>query len=289
MKKNFFCAEFVLFVFLLSGQSVFSDYSGAVTAGTAGSGRAAVEASESPFLNPAAIPYLSGYYFTSGFGNSSQDGLNSKDINLSLTDNLKDTLIPTSFAYGQSSTHQLDSGEEFSRRQFKLSFGGFWNRTITSGIGLIYEDDQLPASRYSQTNMVLGAQWVPNKDLGFAVVLDNLFAANNSIPDNYRLKKSTAFAFVANYLKFMRVKVDLVSAQDNDFAYPTFAAGVENYLNRWMIFRVGAQKNNFDNYNLYSTGIGFVLPKFGFQYAYQTSPENNTEIRHKVDLAVPIW
>ncbi len=279
---------FLVLPLLFAVQTSSADYSGAVTAGTGGAGRAAIEASEGPFNNPATIPYLNGYYFTSGIGSSVQNGVVGNDLTLSLTDNMKETVLPTSLAYGQS-VYNMDSGEQMAKRQLRLSFGGYWTKKITSGLAFIYQDDKMPTTRFTQTNLTAGVEWVPNKDLGFAMVVENLMPASEAIPIANKLKKTTGGGMVMNYMKLMRFKADVVSGPENNFLYPTLALGVENYLNKWIIFRVGAQRNNFEQFSLYTAGVGFVLPKFGLQFAYQTSQENPLATRHTVDLAVPIW
>ena len=46
-----------------------------------------------------------------------------------------------------------------------------------------------------------GRTMVPTRDIGFAAALDNLLPVSDSVPDSYRLKKTTA-SVCCNYLKF---------------------------------------------------------------------------------------
>lgn len=70
---------------------------GAITTATADSGRATVEPSEAPVLNPASIPFTKGYFITSNYAFLQ----NAQAFTASLTDNLPDTLVPASAIYNQ--------------------------------------------------------------------------------------------------------------------------------------------------------------------------------------------
>ena len=64
-------------------------------------------------------------------------------------------------------------------------------------------------------------------------------------------------------------------------------AGLETYLNDWMIIRLGYQNNNVLSKNFTTAGLGFSGPQFGFHYGYLTNVSNRNEDRHTVDLGVP--
>lgn len=265
-------------------------YVGSVSSATAQTGRAAVEATESPFGNPASLPFLTGYYFTAGTGAARQTNTGQvQDLAVSLTDNMKETVVPTSFSYAQSSQQPEGFSDDVFGRSFKLSFGNFLRPGVSFGLGINHENTKFPQTTYSQTNLQTGFLWAPNKDLGMALTFDNMLTPSTEVPEAYRLKQTIGFGSSYNFKKFVRLKGDIVTASNNDFGRPTLAVGLENYVNRWMILRWGLQRNNELAANLYTAGMGFIGPKFGLHYAYENSPQNESLTRHSVDLALPIW
>jgi hypothetical protein len=265
-------------------------YVGSVSAATGESGRAAVEASESPFGNPAGLAFLSGYYFSAGFGASRQTAMGTaQDLAVSLTDNMKETVLPTSLSYVQRTTLPSGAAEEVFQRNFKLSFGNFLRDGLGFGLAVNHEDDRLPSEHFSQTNIQTGFLWAPNKNFGAALVFDNILPGSGGVPEAYRLKSTTAIGGSYNYKRFVRLKADLISDSGNSWSRPTLAAGMESYMNRWLVLRWGVGRNNETESNLYTAGLGFIGPKFGIHYAFQNSPQNESLTRHSVDLAVPIW
>lgn len=282
MQKTF------IFISLFLCQTL-NAYVGAVNSATAGAGAAAIEASESPFGNPATIGFLKGYHFTAGYGSSNQRSVGGEqDLAVSLSDNMKDTVVPTAFSYVQSHLNP-ELGETGLQRQFRLGFGNIVRPGFAFGLGINYHDDRTLNKQFTQTNIDTGLMLVPMKDLGVALHFENLLETPDSVPKAFAVSPRTTVASSYNYRKFLRLKADVISASNNSFNQPTIAAGMESYLNRWLIVRWGLQRNTELKNNGYSAGLGFSGPKFGMHYAYFTSPQDQTLTRHSVDLAVPIW
>lgn len=264
-------------------------HTGAVSSATAGAGSAAVEASESPFGNPASIAFLKGYYFTAGFGAVNQKAAGSaQDLSVSLSDNMKDTVVPSALSYVQTNVRP-DRGENTLQREFRLGFGNLIRPNVGFGLGVSHRDDRLQNDSHAQTNMDMGFLVNPAKDIGIAAYFENLLPPKSAIPEAYRFNQTTTLAGSYNYRRFLRVKADLISETNNSFNKPTLAAGLESYLNKWLILRWGLQRNNEKTADTYAAGIGFMGPKFALNYAYQNTPQDESLTRHSVDLAVPIW
>lgn len=264
-------------------------YVGSVTAATGEAGVATVEASENPYSNPAGLAFLTGYYFTAGFGTATQSAVGShQDLAVSLIDNMKETVVPTSFSYAQTTT-KPEIGSEALRRDFRLSFGNFIRPGFAFGLAIVHDNDVLEMTKYEQTNVQMGFLLAPNSDLGLAVLFENLVPPNKDIPEDYRLQQTTSVGASWNFKRLFRFRGDVIAGGDNSFQKPTLAFGMENYLNRWLVLRLGFQRNSEKEANLYTGGVGFIGPKFGLHYAYQNSPQKESLTRHSVDLAVPIW
>lgn len=265
-------------------------YVGSVSSGTAQAGRAAIEASETPFGNPASLAYLRGYYFTAGFGSAHQStNGRTQDLAVGLIENMKTTVVPTALSYSQASNRPEGATEDVYGKSFKLSFGNFVRPGFAFGLAINHENTKISDVQHSQTNLQTGFLWAPNKDFGAALVLDNLIPPSVDVPEIYRLKQTIALGTSYNFKRFVRFKGDLISASNQTFGKPTLALGMESYMNRWMILRWGVQRNNEQAAYLYTGGLGFIGPKFGLHYAYENSPQNESLTRHSVDLAVPIW
>jgi hypothetical protein len=279
---------FILLILLVQSSSF--GYNGAVSSGTANTGRAAIESSEAPFSNPAAVAHLKGYYFTAGYGAVGHKGAlgSAQDLSVSLTENMRDTVVPTSLAYSQTSLKPSNTPESLERN-FKLSLGNFWSKNTAAGLAIQHQDNRLEEKSYAQTNLQLGVLFSRDENWGFALVMDNLLKPDSGIPEAYRQKQTTAVGTSFNYKRFARFKADIESTSTNSFAKPTMGVGVESYLNKWLIFRVGTARNQELAASLYSIGAGFIGPKFALNYAYQNSSQEESLSRHSVDLAVPIW
>lgn len=277
------------FLFFLLFSSFAKAYVGSVSAATGEAGIATVEASENPFGNPAGLAYVKGYYFTAGFGTQTKSAVgNTQELAVSLTDNMKETLVPTSFSYVQQNMNP-ELGSPTLRRDFRLSFGNFIRPGFSFGLAIVHDTDQLITDKYEQTNVQAGVLVAPSSDLGFGAVFENLIPTNKDLPEVYRLKQTTSVGASWNYKRLFRFRSDLISAPGNSFGKPTLAGGMESYLNRWLVMRLGFQRNAEQEANLFTGGVGFIGPKFGFHYAYQNSPQKEALTRHSVDLAVPIW
>ncbi len=282
--------EKLAFCFLLAGMLSTSAhaYVGAVSSATAEAGRASVEATDAPFLNPASLPYLKGYIFSAGYATArDQTDSRGQDFAVAISDNMTETVVPTSLGFVQSKADF--ASEDQVVRDFRLNFGNFIRKGFALGIGVRYKDDQLPENRYNQLNSNVGALMSMNENVGFAAVFENILGAKADIPESARLRPSMAFGGTYIYRRFFRTRADVITASNNSFDRPILAAGIETYMNKWIILRFGAQRRNEEKANVYSTGIGFTGPRFGIHYAYLSSPDLESFTRHTVDLAVPIW
>lgn len=271
--KNLIIVSGLLFSFQLQ-----AFYQGAVTRGTGGAGLAAIEASETPFANPAGMAFLEGSYFTGAFGaNHGGD----QDLAVALTENMRETLIPTAFSYVQSKD-DTDLGEQLHRR-FRLAVGKAFAKRMAWGIALHHEENKLNDVRETNTNATAGFLYAWNTNLGFAAMVEDVVSGKNA---EQTLNLGASYSF----RKFVRFKADLIQYLETSKGAQTgYALGIENYLNKWTILRFGAGRDGLLKANKYSAGFGFVLPRFAVHYAYQMAPDHKDLSSHSVDMAFPIW
>lgn len=277
-----------LLIVLFPLLSLAENYTGAVSSATGNTGRASVEISDSAYLNPASLAYMMGYVFTSSYSSVISGGeQQGTDFSLSLMDNMKETVIPTGLAYTQL---KRDIGSyDLTTRDFRLSFGNFISKKMALGLGFHMKDDQFPNTRYQQTNLSLGMLYGFNNDFGVGFTMDDILDPSGNVPKDIRVQSTTGLGLSYTYKKFARFRTDLVSASGNRFNKPTLGAGLESFMNRWVVIRLGLSRNFDEETNLYAAGLGFKGPKFGLHYSYQNSPQLAKLTRHSIDLAIPLW
>lgn len=284
-----FCILGQLFLVMASANLAMA-YVGSVSSATANTGVGTVEASEAPFLNPAALGHIKGYYFYSGMGVSRQTTTaTNQDLAFSLTDAMRETVVPTSLGYVQNSRQFEGEFDSSISRSFRLAFGNSFRKNLAFGLTVAYNNDRFRDQNYQQTNLEAGFLWTPSANFGAGIQFKNLLKPDSEIPEYVRFQQRSLLGLSYNYKKFMRAKIDVSTDSANRLNYTTLGFGMESYLNRWLIFRWGVGRDNEEASNQYSAGLGFMGPKFALHYAYQSSPQNERLTRHSVDLAVPIW
>jgi hypothetical protein len=275
-------------LFLVPTLSFAAPYKGAVSTATGGAGAAIVESSEIPFGNPAALGHLKGYHFTSSFARASQGEVNDSDMAFSISDSMPDTIVPTALSYSQNNTED-SLKNQLHQKHFRLSFGNMVHDRFAFGLGIGHDQIRLANKSFSDTNLTVGTLFSNKSNIGFAVVANNILRPNQNIPEELRPSQTITVGTSALYKRLVRFRVDATARLEDQMAKPLLGAGVENYLNKFSILRVGYQRDSLLEANVYSAGLGFVLPKFGLHYGYQQSPQKELLTRHSVDLAIPIW
>lgn len=268
---------FIAFAAIFFSLPLQAYYQGAVTRGTGGAGLAAIEASETPFANPAGMAYLEGSYFSGAFGAGT---VGEQEIAVALTENMRDTLVPTAFSYVQS--HDENYFGKVTNRQFRIAVGKPIAKRMAWGLAFHHDENKVNEVRENNTNMSAGLLYAATGSLGFALMGEDLFS-------NDHAEQSLSLGVSYSVRSFVRFKLDTTGYLDDSMAKPDVAVGVENYLNKWAIFRVGAARDGRLGLNKYSAGLGLVLPRFGLHYAYQMAPDRKDLASHSVDMAFPIW
>lgn len=279
--KHFLLVFF--FSLFLSSVNLFA-YVGAISTATTGAGRAAIEPTEAPVLNPAVLPFSKGYFFTTSYSFLNTGKL----FSVGVADNLVDTIVPTALTYVQSDTKDKRNFD-YQSQDLELAFANFYNPYLSIGLGFHHKIDTLFVAKHTQTNMFIGSMWTINNSMALAFVFDNFIQQDHQIPQDYLLKPKTSVGFSYNYKKFVRLKLDMESTDSNSFDRPALSTGVETYWNRWIILRMGARKDLQKNFDEYAAGVGFSGPKFALHYGYLASPQDDKRNYHAVDLAFPIW
>lgn len=267
----------LLSLYFISSLAHAQIYSSASSASMAGAGRAAVEAGDVNYLNPAGLVHLRGRFFVGTFTEN--------DLTLGLSEASKEVVVPASITYFQSKTKD-DFGTEFKTQDTRLSLADFVVNKFSMGITGIMNSSSINQSDYNQTNANLGFFYTPLDTLGLGAVFYNLFSEKAEVPEIIRLQRQTGIGFQYIYKSFLRYRLDVLSAKNNNFGKPAYMTGFETLLNEWVSVRLGYQNDILANRELGAMGLGFNGPVFSVYYAYQKSIKGAYFGRHSIDLSL---
>ncbi len=246
-------------------------FNGSVSSAIGGTGRAAVQAGDAMYMNPATIVHLRGRHLYSSY--------NKDEFMVNFSDNTQESLIPGAIGYLQQKTRAL--GQEVKQRAFSLALAEFVMDRMTFGIvGHHFTHKLDGGADYQQTNGDLGFLFAPTATVGLGLVVYNVFGERKDVPEEIRLKTSVGAGVNYIYKDFIRLRADATSRS-------VYMAGMESYMSRWIIARFGYQNDTDNKRELWTVGAGFDGPKFGLNYAYQGNPKLSGDYRHSIDLQIP--
>ncbi len=256
---------------------------GAVSAATGGSGRGAVEPVDGILLNPATISDLPDKIFSYNYS--------ADHWALTISDNGQEAYLPAALKFIKIKTNALDTQQLglslASRRWKKIAIAG-----TASMMEYTHSLSTLPPpteQKYRQTTFDLAATYAFATNFGIGFVANKVSASKVELAENLQRQKTMALGFAYTYQNFARLRFDVESAAENKTDKLVYMLGLENYLNEWLIFRLGYQNNNVVAKNYFSSGVGFAGPQFGLHYAYISNTASNTaektEDKHLIDLS----
>ena len=254
------------------------DAVGAVTTATGGSGRGAVEPVDGVLLNPAIISDLPMKNFSVNYSLDQQA--------ISISDNGKDAYFPAAFVFQRLTTDTIDT------KQLGISVATYrWHRLVVgANFSVIdYLDHTVPGFEhvYHQPAADLGSSLAVTDNFGMGLVFNKIASNKVDLAENLQTQKTTALGISYIFQGFARFRFDVESAPENKTDRLVYMAGMENFINDWIVIRTGYQNNNVLNKNFISAGVGFAGPQFGLHYAYISNPADKTEDKHLIDLGIP--
>lgn len=274
---NMKCSLIVFIISLIGATKVLAAV-GAVSAATGGTGRGAVEPIDGVLLNPATVSDLPNKSFSYNY---SQD-----QWALTVTDNGQDSYFPASLKFIKTKSSVVDT------QQLGLSFASRrWKKFAVGGTGSMVEYTNYLSNsleeKYRQSTVDLAATYALATNFGIGLVANKVGSSTASLPENLQIQKTVALGMSYTYLNFARFRLDVESAPENKTDKLVYMTGLENYLNDWVVFRLGYQNNNVVSKNYLTAGIGFAGPQFGLHYAYIANTTSNNEDKHLFDLGIP--
>lgn len=271
---------------------------GPIAAAMGGAGIAAVDGSESSFLNPATLAHVQAYYVGLGHQQLSHATQGShRDFSLMLSDGGPDHLAAGALSYvrrealragaGAISSNQDDI--QFSLAGFLPPFGSQGRMMLGIGVTgrrLIHRDAQ---GTLTQDTGSLGLILPFNENWGLGFVARDLAASADNVPAEARLRPVVGLGIQGQLHELLRVRADVLKAQKwNPKQEVDFRLGLESFFRKEFAFRLGTARLESLDQNWVTVGLGFIGPRLSFGYAYEQDTRSGASSRHTFDLWLPL-
>ena len=266
----------LLSLYFISSWSNAQTYSSSSSAAIAGAGRAAVEASDVNYLNPAALVHAKGRYIYSTWS--------SEDLSVGLSETSEDVIIPANLSYFQRKTKE--GATEIRVDEIRLSIANFVVSKFAMGLTAISNTSKVNDIGYNQTNANIGFFYTPNDHFGLAYVFYNTFEPPWNVPEVLQLRPQMAIGMNTVFKNIVRGRFDVLSAAGNNFGKPSYLGGFEAILNQWLSLRFGYKNDILAEQEVFTQGIGFNGPTFALNYAHQGAVKGKDFERHSIDLLI---
>ena len=255
-----------------------SAFIGAISTATGGTGRGAIEPVDGVLVNPATISEFPKKIFSVSYSDT--------DWAITIADNGKEALFPAGLIFRRTEMDPIDAqqiGLAFATPRWKLI-------TIGGTVSLYDYTHHLTTTseeKYKQGVLDLAATLAITKDFGFGFVAKKVASGKIDLAENLQVQQTMALGMSYTYQDFARLRFDVESGPENKTEKVVYMVGLENFINDWIVFRLGFQNNNVVVKDYFTAGLGFAGPQFGLHYAYITNIKDKSEDKHLIDLSVP--
>lgn len=196
---------------------------------------------------------------------------------IGISDNTRDSVIPAALYIYQKQDY----------KNFKLSFAEPFSKRVTLGFNLSYYQNKIDYQNKNLASADLGLTYLLRTNMALGVVVYDLNQSPKDWPLENRIESKLGVGYHYVYRGFLRARADYLSGNKYNFQEGSWRFGLEDYLSRWTIIRIGYQENTTNISDLITIGFGFDLPKFKINYAYLTESQDGSQMRHSIDLTVP--
>ncbi len=314
-------------LFFDGNQSLAQQNYSATALGTGGAGRAAIVAADINFMNPSALVHSHGrHFFFRSAPQAMMTGISEGPGDIILPASLAYYQESRALASGGQSASQTGGGQfsgDIARgsiledrakvKDTSLAFADYIVPRLAIGVTIHHHSILWPDTfdfsahdqNYSRNYTDLGFLFNPGPNLGLGLVFTNFFGAENYNPkelfdlagnrqlltteslNENTIQKQIGFGFNYIVMNMFRVRADLLSGPNMSTAKTSLMAGFEDFLNQWMIWRLGYQYDGIKDRSLGAIGLGFEGPKFGINYGYQQDMNVTGDSKHSIDLQLP--
>lgn len=279
----------LFFSFLFCVNSSATDMVGAISAGMGGTGRAAVEANESLYLNPSSLALLDRMYF----GSSYQSGFLDNDISrntysMIIADGSSGLPAPGALGFRR---HKINSqGFQYKENEFRLGLGYRITPRISFGFSYAHlsAEDQLGAS-FSQDNGDVGFLFGLMPNWGLSLTGENVIETTKPLPVALQRRSRVALGTQYIYERSITLRYEaLMPLYTENTDKLGHRAGMGFDLQGNFQLNVGYSVDDLLGQNWASAGLAWRGPRLRLAYSFQNEDRQRLGQRHLVDLWVDI-
>lgn len=246
------------------------EFQSSVSSGTGGAGRGTVDPYGLIYANPALAATLKERYLTSSFSK-----------NQTIVSFL-DAGVKNIVAGGLSYKQNQDDLKTTNLKELTLSLSDRAFDRFTFGINLnMFDLSVLDQAKKKQYTSDIGLGWLVTQDWHLGFVFLNSFKQGEKLTAP---REAIGTSYIFN--NFVRFRLDVESNDDSNWGQPIIAAGLENFINDWIVWRAGYREESLQDRAFGTVGLGFTGPRFGLHYAYVQDTQDNKENRHSIDLGL---
>lgn len=248
---------------------------GAVSVGTGGAGVASVDLVDGALINSATIPFYPQKQISFSYSSSRFSG--------AMVDNGREALFPAAIAYEQQ------SNDFYKKKNYHLILGYAVTSTFSLGLDFHYDEfrflnvDEI----HRQTLVNAGVFWQIAPAWGLGLTHRDVALTDTNLADTIDHVAITTLGVTYSYKNMAQFRFDVEKVEKQPSDRYIFKAGLESYINEWIVTRFGYRNDNIASMNFASAGLGFVGPQFGLHYAYQVEANNTVDPLHVIDLNFP--
>ena len=265
-------------------------YTGPISSAMGGTGRAAMDAAEGGFLNPALTPLVKQYeidaFYEDGTLDPSQHHI---AAGLGAADNSPGVLFPAEAHYvllrNTGLTNTPANGELWHVATGQALMQGHfaWGFSVYR---LTYTGLAMPTT--VQWNYSLGTLFMITPDIGVAYVLNNLAKPGSDVPQGLRQDLQQALGFFAGVSDVLRIRVDVTR---NEVFNPNkgmvYMLGLESLAGSNFIMRLGYRYDDQELQNYMTAGLCYNGPRLKVDYSFEKNLVGTSGALHGVDIRVP--
>lgn len=285
-----FLCVVVISVYLISPVAQAQYFAGPISTALGGAGRAATEAEEGVFLNPAVLAHAKEFSTALYYGDGQQgDGLGQTDLALSFVDNTEGVFLPGSLSYVRR--RKTFSGfPAVNEEYWQAALGAFVTRHLSLGLAVHFRSvDQQGAVDFSYWNATLGGLWAPSPTWGIAIVGHNLTAKEKTARAGYLEDlPEVGVGTVVLFERILKARLDVVrTLEENPDGKMRVGIGAETYPNEMVALRLGVEKDERLDQQFAALGFGFLGPRLKIDYAVRKNTAGGGGAMHSVDFRLP--
>lgn len=287
----------MLLLLLTPGLANAQLFTGTMAGGMGNSGRAAIDPSESAYLNPASVAYFGAYTMTGAYqmgdvrnSGAAQTQSGFKTYGLQISDGSSNNIVPGAISYLHNVVDLDNSvgGGNFTQDDFQISLGEIFFSRFAFGLSVHHLMQNGRGIKDRQTNATLGVMYTPTERIGIGLVGYDLIPSPESLQPGRALNAVYGLGTNILFTDSFSARADIVKPGVGSRGRADVGIGLQSYFNEFLAVRLGLQlKETADQTNL-TAGFGYRGPKFSIDYSFQQDTRSGGYARHLVDLYLPL-